>query len=357
MPYVLPIGPRHAGLPGPLLVELEVSGATILDSAVTTGFFHTQLERRCQQGTYAEALELLESQCPSCSLAHGLAFCEAVEALAGIEVPSRGRYLRTIYAELERISSHLLWLATLARILNYQVLWSRLIAMRRPLREYLRELTGSESEAGAIVVGGVRYDIPDTLQLRQRLQAMKRHLDAMLATFLNDLSIAARLTHVGHLTADPVVEHGALGPVARAAGLPLDVRRQRPYAAYGDLEVRLVTQQTGDTFARTMVRLLEVFESVRVVEEAATRLPEGPIQGAIDVAPPEGEIAMSVESPRGEELLYLAADGSEKPARVHLSTASQRNITALPLLLPGADAADAFLLIGSLDLCISCVDR
>lgn len=357
MPYVLPIGPRHPALPGPLLLELELSGTSVLDAAVTPGFFRRDLERSCEQGTYAAALGLLDDQCPSCSFSHSLAFCQAVEHLAGIEVPPRARALRVIYAELERIDSHLLWLASLARILSHEALRAQVLTTWRSLRSYLRTATDDERVAGAVVVGGVRRDLDDTLALRQRVESLKRPLDRLILIFLNDVSLAARLSHLGYLTSEMAVAHGVLGPVARAAGLPLDARRQRPYAAYGEVEVRVVTQQTGDVFARAMVRLLEVFESLRLLGDVAARLPEGDLRGDVDVAPPEGECLSWVESPRGEEQLYLVADGGERPLRLHLSTPSERNVDALPTLLPGSDVADVFILTASLDLCVSCIDR
>ena len=272
---VIPFGPQHPVFPEPIQLRLIMDDEKIVEALPMLGYVHRGLEKIGEQKEFLQNVFLVERVCGICSFIHALAYCQGIEHLMSIAVPDRARYLRVIWSELHRLHSHLLWLGLLADSFGFENLFMQVWRCRETILD-LQELTGG----GRIIVstcqiGGVKRDIPYDLRQRvlEGLDQVERDLESIIDTTENDYSVKQRLVGVGALTAEQAYRLGAVGPVLRACGVKTD-HRLTGYAAYGDLDFRAVTWDGGDCYARSMVRLYEMPESIRLIREAFRKMPE-----------------------------------------------------------------------------------
>ena len=359
MPYKIPVGPFHPALEEPYKLSGSCQGETIQGVVIEVGFSFRAIELLAQQRNYIQDITLVERVCGICSGVHTLTFCMAAEALAGLRVPDRARFLRVVVAELERLHSHLLWTGIAAEDIGFQTMFMETFALRERVMDVLELISGSRVHYATNCIGGVTGDIRDTDTILAAVRETRRTLERdLVPVFTKNPTSRARTAGVGVLTKENALAYGVVGPTARASGVESDVRRDLPYAAYDELDFRIVTAGEGDVRARLVVRAMEMLESVRLIEEALRKLPGGPTraEAGFPVVPP-GEATARAEAPRGELFYYLASDGSDTPARVKIRTPSFVNIPSIEVMCVGHQLADMPLIQASVDPCCSCTDR
>ena len=359
MPYTIPVGPYHPALEEPYKVNVRCVAETVQQVTVDVGFSFRGIELLAQRREWVPDVTLIERVCGICSNVHAMTFCRAAEQIAGIEVPGRAVYIRTIISELERLHSHLLWAGLAAEFMGFQTLVMVVYTVREQVMDLLETISGNRVNYGMNRIGGVNRDITDPKSAIETVQAMAKVIEKDIVTaFMNNVTAKGRMGGVGRLTKEQAIEWGVVGPVARASGLDIDVRDDRPYLAYRDLGFKIVTQPEGDVRARVVVRALELLESIRVITEALRNLPSGPLR-AFEGMPaiPPGEAVVFTEAPRGEVVYYVASDGGRTPARVKIRTPSFVNIPALEAMTMGQQLGNISLIQASVDPCISCTDR
>jgi Ni,Fe-hydrogenase III large subunit len=283
----------------------------------------------------------------------------ALEQIAGIEVPLRAQYIRTIIAELERLHSHLLWAGIGAEDIGFNTLFMEIFSLREQVMDALEAITGNRVNYGMNRVGGVHRDIVDPGAFARIIAGLERAVDeVVIPAFVDNPTARSRLAGIGPLSREQAIEWGVVGPVARASGLDMDVRKDAPYLAYPELGFKSVCRHECDVYARVVVRALEVKESIRMLVDALENLPAGALS-AVEGVPtiPPGSATVRTEAPRGEAMYYVESDGGKTPARVKIRTPSFVNIPAIEPMLLSQQLADVSLIQASVDPCISCTDR
>jgi Ni,Fe-hydrogenase III large subunit len=289
---------------------------------------------------------------------HTLTFSRAVEALADIEVPERAQYIRVIVAEAERLHSHLLWAGVACELIGFETLFMTCFALREEVMDVLEAISGNRVNYAMNRPGGVNRDIVDPTGVLAAARSIRTATEKRLIPVLTtDRTVRARCAGVGVLTREDAVALGAVGPTARASGLPQDLRTAAPYEAYDRLDFEVPVLSDGDVFARVVVRALEIVESCRIIEQAVEAMPATPWQNDDFPRVPAGEACARIEAPRGEIFYYVASDGSDIPARVRIRTPTFQNMPAVQPMVPGMSLADAPLIQASIDPCYSCTDR
>lgn len=357
--YTLPIGPVHVVLEEPIYFKLQVEGETVVGLDINAGHVHRGIEFLAMQRNFYQNLTLTERVCSLCSNNHPFTYCMAVEKIAGIEIPERAEYLRTIADEIKRISSHLFNIGLIPHIIGFDSLFMHAMEVRETMQDLKESIFGNRMNLSVNSIGGVRYDISDEQgkYIRKTLDDLKRPLAEITAIIKSNASIRRRTEGVGILPEDKAVEYGVVGPVARASGLGYDVRVEDPYAAYDKVKVNAVTKKDGDVFSRLMVRAEEVVEAINIVEQCLQNLPDGPT--GLDYIPdiPSSEAIAKSEAPRGELIYYVRSNGTAIPERIKWRVPTYPNWEALSVMLPGSKIADIPVVVGSIDPCISCTER
>ena len=358
---VVNIGPFHPLQEEAEFYQLYVEGETVVDMDVRISFNHRGIEKLDESKTFDQVPFVVERVCGICSASHPLAYILAVEDIAQVEVPERALYLRTIVNELERIHSHLLWAGLAGHFLGYNTVFMWAWKYREPIMEVLEIATGSRVNYANCKIGGVRRDIDDEQlkHIKKECTDLLGPLDMLTKAVLDDPILHARLKGVGVLTPADVKAYGALGPTARGSGVPIDVRRDDPYAAYDRVDWQVHTAEGGDVLGKTVVRLLEVFEAVKIINECVDFLlknPGGDIDAKVEAIPP-GEAIGHVEAPRGETLHYVRSDGSNRPVRHKVRAPSFNNIPTFKASCIGLKIPDVAITLAAVDPCYSCTER
>ncbi len=354
---VIPYGPQHPVLPEPIHLDLVVEDEKVVEAIPSIGFIHRGLESLVQTKDFNTMAYVIERICGICSFMHGWGYCESVEQMMGVEVPDRGKYLRTIWAEMSRIHSHLLWLGLLADGFGYENLFYQCWRIREKILDMLEATTGGRVIFSVNKVGGVLKDMDASMlqNLDQALVEIEKELRVVQKTFREDYTVKSRLCGVGILTEQQAHDLGCVGPVARGSGIRLDMRL-RGYGAYPDLDFEPIVDPTGDCYSRCSVRTKEIFQSIDLIRQCIAKIPEGdlsvPVKGK-----PEGESLIRMEQPRGEAVYYSHGNGSMNLDRMRVRTPTFANLTGLCETLKGAELADVGLLIITIDPCISCTER
>jgi Ni,Fe-hydrogenase III large subunit len=283
-----------------------------------------------------------------------------LEKAAGIDAPRRARYIRTIMLELERIHSHLLWLGIAGHIIGFETVLMQTWRIREPVMWLCEEISGNRKTYGMNTVGGLRRDLPDQIKPRlfETLAEVEKEVIAVRNAVIGDTTLQARTRGVGVLTNEWAKKICVVGPPARASGVAIDARIDHPYAAYDEVPPRIATQEAGDTWARVLVRVAELLESIRLVREALSAMPPGPICAEIKEEIPPGRVGVSVvEAPRGEAIHFVLTGGDNRPYRWRVRAPTYPNLQAMPAMVAGANIADVAITLGSLDPCFSCTER
>ena len=360
MSYIVPIGPYHPALEEPIHAKLYTEGEVIKDAEVFVGYNHRGIEKLATERNATQTLALVERVCGICSHSHALTYAMCVENINGIEVPKRGQYIRVITAELERLHSHFLWLGIACHIIGHDSMFMHIWDERELVMDLLEKMTGNRVNYAMVTVGGARRDIDDDLR-RELLEAcdkLKAPLDRITEIALTDKTIAMRTKGVGVLPKEDALRMGAVGPHARASGVKVDVRKDAPYSSYEDFDFDVPVVESGDVFARVVVRALECYESIKIIRQALENLPATPINlgnKLIKIQP--GQAVCRHEAPRGQLSHMVVGDGSFNNHRVSIHVPSYKNTPTIPFMLRGNTVADAGLIIASIDPCFSCLDR
>jgi len=356
---VVPFGPQHPVLAEPIQLELTLRDEVVVDAIPGLGYVHRGIEAASEERSYAEDLPLLERICGICSVAHAVAYAQAVEGIAEVEIPRRARLLRTFWFELTRIHSHLLWLGLAADAIGFEALFQSCWRIREQVLDLFSLTAGNRVILGVIALGGVRRDIPPSMvaQVREGLDGVERALAELAPFVLGNEATTGRLAGVAPIPTDEARQLGLVGPTARASGVAADVRTSG-YAAHDELTLEPVVEQGGDALARTVCRWREVGDSLRLCREALDRLGGLPWQLAVRVPTHlRGEGTSRVEAPRGELFYYVVADGDTHPARVRVRTPTFANLAAVVRMLPGMQMASVPVGLLSIDPCLSCTER
>jgi len=358
MSPVIPIGPYHPALEEPYKIELVCDGEAVREAHITVGFNFRAIEWLAERKNYTQDLALVERVCGICSNVHTLTFSRALEQLAGVEVPARAQHIRVIVHEAERLHSHLLWAGVAAELIGFQTLFMTCFALREKVMDMLEAVSGNRVNYAMNKPGGVTRDIVDPGMVAATAQAIRTAMEReIIPVFTTDPTVRARCAGVGVLTHDEALAWGALGPVARASGLPQDIRKAQPYEIYDRLDFEVPVRPEGDVLARIVVRALEIVESCRIIEQTVEGLPAGPIDAGDFIPIPAGEACARIEGPRGEVFYYVASDGSDVPLRVRIRTPTFQNMPTVALMVRGQTLADVPLIQASIDPCYSCTDR
>lgn len=359
MSYTIPIGPYHPALEEPIHAKLVVDGERISDAEVFIGYNHRGIEKLCQERNFIQTITLVERVCGICSHSHAWTYCRCIEQIAGIEVSKRAEYIRDVVAELERIHSHLLWLGVACHIVGHDSMFMQLWADREDTMDTLERLTGNRVNYAMNIIGGVRRDVDaeTAKEVLRCIDLLEERMIVLQDFLIKDATIAMRTKGVGVLTYEDAIRTGAEGPHARASGVPMDVRIDSPYSSYEDFDFKCVTHPDGDVFSRIVVRVGEIFESIKIIHQALEGLPEGKLNNGYKLLKvPAGEFVARHEAPRGHVVYKVVTDGGQTNKRVSVHVPTFRNAPTIPIMLRGNTVADAGLIVASIDPCFSCMD-
>jgi membrane-bound hydrogenase subunit alpha len=358
--FRIPIGPQHPFLKEPAKFDFDIQGEEIVGARMNIGYNHRGIEKACEARNYYQCLYLLERICGICSHSHTTAFVQAVEEIMHLELPRRGLYLRTLVCELERLHSHLLWLGVAAHEVGFDSLFMLVWRDREIVMDILEEISGNRVNYAINTIGGVRRDLTDAQRTKilDMLGALKKRLDYYAKIGTNEPSFVGRIQGVGKLSAKRAAEMCAVGPFARASGVNTDVRRDDPYGAYRELDFRVITHDSCDIYGRVIVRVLEIVESCKMIEQLLTNLPAGAIVlPKVPRKAPAGVAISRYEAPRGEDVHFVRGNGTDKPERVRVRAPTMANLEAATESVIGSFVADIPIAIASIDPCFSCTDR
>lgn len=354
---IVPFGPQHPVLPEPIHLDLVLEDEKVVEAIPSIGFVHRGLESLAEKRDFNDYQYVIERICGICSFKHGMAYCESLERIFDAEVPERAQFLRTIWGEMSRIHSHLLWLGLLADAFGFDALFMQCWRMREKVLDMFEASTGGRVIFSVNKIGGVLKDM-DSAMLKNFVDifdGMEKDLKKLVRTFLSDYTVESRLRGVGILTKEDAIRLGAVGPMARAAGIEIDVRKTG-YEAYGKIDFEIITSNECDGYGRCAVRIGEIFQSFNIIRQLVDKIPEGPIANQIK-GNPDGEAFVRVEQPRGEAIYYAKGNGTKFLERLRVRTPTFTNIESLIHILPGSELADVPLQILTIDPCISCTER
>jgi NADH-quinone oxidoreductase subunit D len=383
---IINMGPQHPSTHGVLRLMLELDGEFVLRTKSVIGYLHTGMEKTAEELTYVQGATNVTRMDYLSPVINELCFSMAVESLLGVEVPERAVWIRMLMSELNRISSHLVWMATNGMDVGSTSMMIYGLREREMILAFFEKTAGLRMNLNYVRPGGVAADLPDGWEddvavICDTIDARTYEYDELLT---GQPIFHQRMEGVGSLTAEEALALGVTGPLLRSTGVPWDLRRAMPYLHYDQVEFDVIVGTYGDNFDRYSIRLNEIRESIRIVRQAAARMPSGdyrtqdakvtpPPRGRIDASMealihhfmlftegfrvPVGEVYHAVESPRGELGVYLVSDGSAKPFRLHVRGPSFVNLQAVPLLLRGGMLADAVTVISTVDPVMGEVDR
>lgn len=354
---IIPFGPQHPVFPEPLQMRLVLEDERVVEALPAIGYVHRGIEKLAEKKDFLQNVYLAERICGICSFMHSMNYCQGIEEIMGVTVPERARYLRVIWAELHRIHSHLLFLGLLADSFGFENLFMQVWRYRESILDIMEKTAGNRVMLGVCSIGGVRRDIPDNLvnEVLHTLMELENIYKEIMPAYTNDYSINRRLAGIGVLPKDKAHELGAVGPVARASGIAMDLR-ETGYAVYRELGFQPITETSGDAYARMMVRLREIQQSIDLIRRAILCLPRGPVSIPVKGFP-NGETVARIEQPRGELIFYIRGNGTKNLDRFRARTPTFANIPPVLHMLPGCQLADVPVIVLSIDPCISCTER
>jgi NADH-quinone oxidoreductase subunit D len=383
---ILNMGPQHPSTHGVLRLVVEIDGETIVRIMPDIGYLHTGIEKTTEAKFYQQVVPLTDRIDYLCPMTNNLAYCLAVEKLLGLEIPKRAQWIRVMMNEITRINSHLVWLGTHALDIGAMSVFLYCFREREDVLRLFEMVSGQRMMTSYFRIGGVALDLPlDFLQkVKSFADRFPSNVDEYENLLTNNPIWVNRLKGVALITAEDAIALGTTGPTLRASGIDLDLRRDAPYTGYENFKFKVPTATAGDVYARYLVRVQELRESIGIVKQALEGMPEGTIKADAPkvVLPdrenmktqmesliyhfkiitegftvPEGEVYQAVESPRGEMGYYIVSDGTAKPYRVHMRSPSFANLQALPSMCEGRLIADVVAAIGSIDIVLGDVDR
>lgn len=383
---LLNMGPQHPSTHGVLRLLLELDGEMIVNAVPEIGYLHTGIEKNMEAKTYLKAEVMTDRLDYLDTVGNNLAYCLAVEKLVDLDVPPRAQAIRVILAELQRIASHLVWIGTFGLDTGAMSMFLYAFREREQILDILELCSGQRMMTTFIRPGGLWRDVPVEFEtaVRNFIKIFPRRIDEYEALLTKNPILLDRLLGIGKLDAATALQHGVTGPMLRASGVKWDLRKAQPYCGYEQYDFDIPVRTEGDTYARYQVRVQELRETLKIVEQALNKLPMGPVRSDNRkfVTPPRSEIGVSmealihhfklwtegfpapkasvysaIESPRGELGVYLEGDGGPKPHRVHWRTPSFDNLSVVPKLVKGHLVADLVAILASTDIVLGDIDR
>lgn len=355
----IPVGPQHPSLKEPESFLITLRGEKITEASVRLGYNHRGIEKACEERTYVQDLYLIERICGICSHSHSTCFAQAVEEIAGVTIPPRAKYIRTLVAELERVHSHYLWLGVAGHEIGFDTLLMYSWRDREVVMDVLALITGNRVNYGINALGGVRRDLPKekSAEIIKAIDVLEDRTLYYIQLALEETTIIQRLSGVGRLTKEDAIRLGAVGPTARASGVNRDVRRDDPYLAYPEVKFDVITDDHCDVYGRVIVRMKELMQSFNIIRQLVQNLPDGEILAKVPRKIPAGEAASYYEAPRGEDFHYVKSNGTDKPYRVKVRAPTLANVQVVSHMLKDRYLADLPIVIAAIDPCFSCTDR
>ena len=358
---VVPFGPFHPTLDEPAHFRLYVEGEMVRGCEYRGFMVHRGIEKLAESVlTYNEIPMMAERICGICGCVHNVAYAQSVESAIALRLPPRAEYIRTIMLEIERLQSHLLWVGLACHIVGFDTLFMQSWRIREPIMWIAEKISGNRKTYALCLIGGVRWDITPEIktELRQLLDKLETEWKPVVAAVLKDKNIRARTSGVGVADKTACKNTGLVGPVARAAGVDIDCRRDHPYAAYDRVDFNVITANGCDVWSRVVVRATEVFESIKIIRQCLEKMPEGPLQAEIKEELPVGRLGLSsVEAPRGESHHFVITGENNRPRRWRVRAPTYQNLQGIPAMIKDQQLADMTISLGSIDPCFSCTDR
>lgn len=360
--FILNLGPVHPSTHGVFRMRVTLDGEIIQDVEPVFGYLHRGVEKLCEQRTYKQNIPLSDRLDYVSAINNNWPYVLAVEQLAGIQVPQRAEYLRVIMGELQRIASHLLAVGSVMNDMGiFFTPFMYMFREREKIIDLLEMVTGQRLLYNYMRFGGVSQDIPTEFlpALARLLKVMPGYLDEYDRMLAKNEILLSRLQGIGALQPQTAINASTSGPILRGSGIKWDLRKAAPYSVYENFEFDVPVGSTGDCYDRYRVRMEEMRQSLRIIQQAVEQMPAGKekIPTPLRLRPAAGEAYAQVESPRGMLGCYLVSDGSEKPYRCHFRAPAFINLTVLRELLIGQKLADAILIFGSIDISMGEVDR
>jgi len=383
---VLNMGPQHPSTHGVLRLVLEIDGEIVVRVYPEIGYLHTGIEKTCEAKFYQQVIPMTDRIDYLSPMANNLCYCLAVEKLLDLEIPEKAQWMRVLLAELTRLNSHLVWLGTHAMDIGALTVFLYTFREREEILRLFEAVAGQRMMTSYFRIGGLSMEPP--LDFFPRVQAFIKTFPEKIDEYSNLLTgnpiFANRLKGVGHLSAEDAIALGVTGPPLRASGVDIDLRRDMPYSGYEKFQFKVPTSTACDTWARYLVRLDEMRESVKIIQQALDGMPEGPIKADAPkivlpdrekmktqmealihhfkivtegFAVPAGEVYQGIESPRGQMGYYVVSDGTAKPYRVHMRNPSFATLQAVETMAKGRLLADLVAVIGSIDIVLGEIDR
>lgn len=356
---VIPFGPQHPALKEPAGFDVTLKGERVADILVKVGYNHRGIEKGCEDKPYLQCVYLLERVCGICSHSHSTCFIQAVEEIANVKVPERALYIRSLFGELERIHSHLLWLGVAAHEVGFDTLLMYSWRDREVVMDLLALLAGNRVNYGVNIIGGVKKDITDEekLQILKAVDILEERTKYYVQIATEEVSFIERLSKVGYISYENALKLGAVGPTGRASGIKRDVRKDDPYAAYEDVDFKVITDNHCDVYGRAVVRVSELMQSYSIIRQLMKKLPQTPLSVNVPKNIPAGEAIARYEAPRGEDIHYVKSNGTDKPDRVKLRAPTLANVQCVAKMLEDGNFADVSIVVAAIDPCFSCTDR
>ncbi|MBE3580698.1 MAG: NADH-quinone oxidoreductase subunit D [Thermoanaerobacteraceae bacterium] len=357
----LNMGPQHPSTHGVYRAVLTLDGETVVGVRNVVGYLHRGLEKLAEDRTYTQFIPYTDRLDYLAAMLNNLGYVQAVEKLLEIQVPERAEYLRVIMAELSRIASHYVMVASMALDLSGWTAWFPPFRDREKILDLFEMTCGSRLTLSYMRIGGVAADIPPEFipALQSFLKELPRGLEEINGLVTGNEIFQARCRGVGKIDLETALAYGVTGPNLRACGLPFDLRKVQPYGIYDRFEFDVPTLNNGDAYDRFVIRLLEIEQSARIIAQALRDLPEGPVLAKVPrvIKPPEGEVYHQIEGAKGILGFYVVSDGSSKPYRLHIHSPSFVNLGAFPLMAAGGTVQDAVATLASIDIVLGEVDR
>ena len=383
---LLNMGPQHPSTHGVLRLLLELDGEIVLNCIPDIGFLHTGVEKNMESKIYQKAEVMTDRLDYTNTIGNNLAFCLALEKLLDLDVPERAEYVRVILTELSRINSHLIWLGTSCLDLAAMSVFLYTFRERELILDIFELCSGQRMMTTYIRPGGLWRDVPVEFvpAVQHFLDIFPRRIEEYDGILHKNKLFQDRTKGIGLITAEECIQYGVTGPILRGSGRAIDFRRARPYSVYDRFDFDIPCEQNGDIYDRYLVRMEELRQSTRIIEQALQKMPGGPTRSSNNkvVPPPRSEIGTSmealihhfklwtegfcvpkgsayqtIETPRGLLGVYMESDGSPKPLRVHYHTPSRTNLQAMPIMTRNRFLADVVGIIGSVDIVLGDADR
>ncbi len=358
---VINVGPQHPSTHGVLRLILTLDGEQILACEPVIGYLHRGLEKMMERRPYRHNIPFTDRLDYLAALSNNLAICQCIERLGGVEVPERAQYIRVLLMELQRIASHLVFLGTFGTDLGATTMFLYAFREREMVLDLLEECTGARLTYNWVRVGGVPDDLPEGFgqKVLDFVKLFRQRIEEYDMLLTRNRIFRSRTQGIGVLPKETALAYGCSGPVARASGIPYDIRKVAPYEVYNRVEFDVPVFEDGDVWARYLVRMEELRQSLRIIEQVLRDMPDGPVQTKLPkiFKPPAGIAYSRVESPRGELSFMMVSDGGANPVRVHIRAPSFVNLSVLPRLLEGAKVADLVAILGSIDVVLGEIDR